>query len=217
MAAIGRLATSHDADSEMLPHFEKAELPILALLDVQGEIIDLMANGASLRETLNHIALLVERLAPPALCTILLLKPDGRHLRPAAGPSLPEDYIDAIDGIEIGDCAGSCGTAAFRKTPVIVSDIASDPLWVVPRDFVLSFGLRACWSMPILDKDETVLGTIAMYYREPRAPTSRDWGPARAGFAAGAPGAGAEPQGRGAAQQRGALASRRRGHQSRHL
>ncbi|MEJ0025049.1 MAG: ATP-binding protein [Rhizomicrobium sp.] len=176
MAAIGRLATSHDAHSEILPHFEKAKLPILALLEVQGEIIDLMAGGASLRETLSHIALLVERLAPPALCSILLLKADGLHLRPAAGPSLPRPFFEAIDGIEIGPCAGSCGTAAFRKTPVIVRDIANDPLWAGPRDFVLSFGLRACWSLPILDKNEAVLGTIAMYYREPRAPTSRDWG-----------------------------------------
>ncbi len=59
---------------------------------------------------------------------------------------------------------------------MIVSDIANDPLWAGPRDFVMSFGLRACWSLPILAQDGSVLGTIAMYYREPRAPTSRDWG-----------------------------------------
>ncbi|MEI9886149.1 MAG: ATP-binding protein [Rhizomicrobium sp.] len=174
------LTTDHAASSgtsdASLPHFDNAELPILELLNVQGEIIDLMASGAGLRETLSHIATLVESLAPPALCSILLLKPDGQHLRPAAGPSLPDDYMHAIDGIEIGPCAGSCGTAAFRKTPVIVSDIATDPLWEGPRDFVLSFGLRACWSLPILGQDDIVLGTIAMYYREPRAPTARDWG-----------------------------------------
>ena len=176
MAAIGGLARSPDAHSENLPHFERAELPVVELLEVQGEIIDLMASGASLRETLSRIALLVEKLAPPALCSILLLKPDGHHLRPAAGPSLPAPYFDAIDGVEIGPCAGSCGTAAYRKEPVIVSDIANDPLWAGPRDFALSFGLRACWSLPILTQDGAVLGTIAMYYRETRAPTSRDWG-----------------------------------------
>ena len=176
MAAICGLAISPDAHSDMLPDFDRSELPFRELLEVQGEIIDLMASGATLRDALSHIASLVERLAPPALCSILLLKPDGQHLRPAAGPSLPSAYVEAIDGIEIGPCAGSCGTAAFRKTPVIVSDIANDPLWAGPRDFVLSFGLRACWSLPILDEEGTVLGTIAMYYREPRAPTSRDWG-----------------------------------------
>lgn len=150
--------------------------PALALLRAQGDIIDLMADGAELRAVLNHIATLVEALAPPALCSILLLRSDGKHLRPAAAPSLPEVYCAAIDGVEIGPCAGSCGTAAFRKEPVIVTDIASDPLWVGPRDFTLSFGLRACWSLPIMTRNDIVLGTIAMYYMEPRAPTSRDWG-----------------------------------------
>ena len=176
MTTTGGQTAASDAYHGILPHFDRSELPILELLEVQGEIVDLMASGAGLRETLRHVAVLVESLAPPALCSILLLKPDGHHLRSAAGPSLPDAYVQAIDGIEIGPCAGSCGTAAFRKKPVIVSDIASDPLWEGPRDFVLSFGLRACWSLPILNRSGIVLGTIAMYYREPRAPTSRDWG-----------------------------------------
>ncbi len=176
MTATGGPSTTPDAYNGIVPRFDRKELPSSELLEVQGEIIDLMASGASLRETLSHIALLVDDLAPPALCSILLLKPDGHHLRPAAGPNLPPAYFQAIDGVEIGPCAGSCGTAAYRKVPVIVSDIATDPLWAGPRDFALSFGLRACWSLPILRRDGIVLGTIAMYYREPRAPTARDWG-----------------------------------------
>jgi PAS domain S-box-containing protein len=164
------------ANSVLLPHFPTSDLPVAELLDVQGTIIDLMASGASLRETLTHIATLVESLAPPALCSILLLQSDGRRLRPAAAPSLPEPFTRAVDGLEIGPCVGSCGTAAYRKEPVIVSDIATDPLWEPARDFTLSFGLRACWSMPIIRRDGTVLGTIAMYYREVRAPTGRDFG-----------------------------------------
>jgi PAS domain S-box-containing protein len=159
-----------------IPSPASAELPIAALLEAQGDIIDVMARGTPLREALKHIALLVERLAPPALCTILLLDADGRHLRHGAGPSLPDQFMQATDPLEIGPSVGSCGTAAFRKTPVIVSDIATDPLWELPRDFVLSFGLRACWSMPIMNDAGVVLGTIAMYYREPRAPTGRDFG-----------------------------------------
>jgi PAS domain S-box-containing protein len=150
--------------------------PLYALLQVQGEIIDMMANGEELSKTLHRIAVLVEGLAPPALCSIVLLNRDGKTLRPAAAPSLPAAYCEAIDGVEIGPSAGSCGTAAFVKHPVIVTDIATDPLWERPRDFTLSFGLRACWSMPIMNDDENVLGTIALYYAEPRAPTDRDWG-----------------------------------------
>jgi PAS domain S-box-containing protein len=153
-----------------------ADLPIAALLEAQGDIIDVMARGTPLPEALDHIARLVERLAPPALCSILLLQPDGRHLRHGAGPSLPDQYNRAIHDLEIGPSVGSCGTAAFRKEPVIVSDIATDPLWELPRDFTLSCGLRACWSMPVINDGGVVLGTIAMYYREPRAPTGRDFG-----------------------------------------
>ncbi len=151
-------------------------LPWKALLDERGKIIDLMASGAPLKETLVEIAHMVERLAPPALCSVLLLQPDGRHLRHGAGPSLPDAYNAAINDLEIGPSVGSCGTAAYRKTPVIVSDIATDPLWEGPREFALSFGLRACWSQPVIRHDGVVLGTIAMYYREPRKPSDRDFG-----------------------------------------
>lgn len=151
-------------------------MPWKALLDERTKIIDLMASGATLKETLTEIARMVERLAPPAWCSVLLLQPDGRHLRHGAGPSLPDAYNAAINDLEIGPSVGSCGTAAYRKTPVIVSDIATDPLWEGPREFALSFGLRACWSQPIIRHDGVVLGTIAMYYHEPRQPSERDFG-----------------------------------------
>ena len=144
--------------------------PAAMLLRAQAEILDRMADGAPLRETLTRIATLVEELAPPALCSILLLQPDGKRLRPAAAPSLPEAFCASVDGLEIGPSVGSCGTAAYRKEPVIVTDIATDPLWEKARDFTLSFGLRACWSLPIVTQTGAVLGTIAMYYDEPRAP-----------------------------------------------
>ncbi|MFZ1989151.1 MAG: GAF domain-containing protein, partial [Alphaproteobacteria bacterium] len=171
---LSRLRLPRSADAPTLN--SESAISLLALIEAQGNIIDNMADGAGLRETLTEIALLIERIAPPALCSILLLQRDGQHLRPAAAPSLPEQYRDAMNGIEIGPCAGSCGTAAYRKEPVIVTDIATDPLWAAPREFTLSFGLRACWSMPIIRSDGLVLGTIAMYYREPRAPTAGDWG-----------------------------------------
>lgn len=153
----------------------KADLPFAALLDAQSRIIDLMAGDRDLHENLTEITKLVEMLAPPALCSILLLQPDG-HLRIGAAPSLPQHYNEHVDGLPIGPAVGSCGTAAYHRRPVIVSDIATDPKWELPREFVLSVGLRACWSMPILDERRGVLGTVAMYYREKREPTGRDWG-----------------------------------------
>lgn len=153
-----------------------SRLPWKALVKERNRIIDKMASATSLTESLDAIAGMIEKLAPPALCSILLLEPDGKHLRHGAGPSLPEEYSRAINGLEIGPSVGSCGTAAYRKKPVIVSDIAADPLWEGPRAFAMSFGLRACWSMPIVSDNGTVLGTIAMYYRAPRKPSARDFG-----------------------------------------
>ena len=87
--------------------------------------------------------------------------------------SLPTSYSAAIAGREIGPSAGSCGTAAYRRTPVITSDIATDPLWADDHAVALAHGLRACWSTPILSSDRSVPGTFAIYHREPRSPTSQ--------------------------------------------
>jgi GAF domain-containing protein len=103
-----------------------------------------------------------------------LLEDDGKHLRHGAAPSLPKPYTEAINGGAIGPRAGSCGTAAYRTEPVFVSDIETDPLWEDFRDLALSNGLRACWSIPIMTAGRKVLGTFAMYHRQPREPTVRD-------------------------------------------
>src|SRR5262249_41016101 len=105
-----------------------------------------------------------------------LLNPDGVHLNVVAGPHLPHDWTRQMEKMPIGPCAGSCGTAAYRGSSVIVSDIATDELWDVPehRASALKHGLRASWSNPVLSWQGKVLGTFCMYYREPRSPTSRD-------------------------------------------
>jgi PAS domain S-box-containing protein len=120
---------------------------------------------------LDALCRLVEELSKGSLSSILLLDPDGNRLWHGAAPSLPKSYTDAINGGFIGPAAGSCGTAAYRKEPVIVSDIAEDPLWAEYRDLALPHGLRACWSTPVLASDGRVLGTFAIYSREPRSPT----------------------------------------------
>jgi PAS domain S-box-containing protein len=142
-----------------------------ALLAGEKRLLEMVARGDSLTHILNALCQLVEELAGGALSSILLLEPNSNRLRHGAAPSLPKTYIDAIDGSLIGPSAGSCGTAAYRGMPVIVSDIAHDPLWADYRGIALSHGLRACWSSPILSSEDKVLGTFAIYYREPRSPT----------------------------------------------
>jgi PAS domain S-box-containing protein len=102
------------------------------------------------------------------------LDPNANRLRHGAAPSLPIPYNEAIDGLVIGPSVGSCGTAAYRAEPVIVSDIATDPLWSDFRGLALAHGLQACWSTPILSSARSVLGTFAIYYREPRSPTPQE-------------------------------------------
>jgi PAS domain S-box-containing protein len=141
------------------------------LLAGEKRLLEMIARGESRTVILDALCRLVEELAGGTLSSILLLDPNAGCLRHGAAPSLPAPYMEAIDGIEIGPAAGSCGTAAYRGTPVVVSDIGTDPLWADYRDLALAHGLRACWSTPILSSEGRVLGTVAIYFREPRAST----------------------------------------------
>lgn len=140
----------------------------------QSRILQRIAANAPLNEVLNRLVLLIEAQSPNMLCSILLLSDDGDHIRHGAAPSLPEEYVKAIDGSAIGPKHGSCGTAMYRGEPVFVSDISTDPLWDDFRAFAEPHGLRACWSTPILSGRGKVLGSFAMYYREPRTPTGAE-------------------------------------------
>ncbi len=140
----------------------------------QARVLEMMATGAPLEDTLDALIRLIEEDSGGTLGSILLLTPDGKRLRHAAAPSLPESYSRAVDGVPVGPRSGSCGTAAYRKENVIVSDIEKDPLWKDYRDLALRHGLRACWSTPILGSTGKVLGTFAMYYPRPRSPGPED-------------------------------------------
>ena len=154
---------------------EQAARESAELLRCQNQVLELIAEGAPLRETLDFLLRVTEAQCPGMLCSILLLDPDGVRVRHGAAPSLPESFTRAIDGESIGPQAGSCGTAAFRREPVIVEDIATDSLWDDYRDFALKHDLRACWSVPIFDEQRRVLGTFALYFHNPGRPTGRHW------------------------------------------
>jgi GAF domain-containing protein len=142
----------------------------------QGRILEMIAANTPLGEILKSLVLLIEAQSEEMLCSVLLLSDDGNHIRHGAAPSLPEDYVKAVDGAPIGPKHGSCGTAMFRGQRVIVTDILSDPLWEDYCDLASAAGLRACWSTPIMSGRGKVLGSFAMYYREPRTPTGDEAG-----------------------------------------
>jgi two-component system cell cycle sensor histidine kinase/response regulator CckA len=140
------------------------------LLAWEKNALEIITSPLSLSGLLDCLMPGIEAQAPGALCSVLLLDETGVHLTHGSAPSLPKTYCEAIDGSAIGPQAGSCGTAAYTNRLVIVSDIASDPLWAEYKQIALPYGLRSCWSMPIRSSTERVLGTFAIYYREPREP-----------------------------------------------
>src|SRR5205814_2561386 len=146
------------------------------LLTGEKRLLEMIATGVPLASILDVLCRVIEEQRTGTLASVLLLRPDGQHLDSVAGPSLPREWTDQMASLPIGPCAGSCGTAAYRGSAVIVSDIATDPLWEVPehRAAALSHGLRASWSNPIMSSEGKVLGTFCIYERETRRPSAHD-------------------------------------------
>ena len=145
-----------------------------ALLSGQRRVLEMIAVGAPLPEVLESLVEVLEEQSDEMLCGICLVNAEGSMLEPIAGNSLPVAFRDGLaGGVPIAPSSGSCGTAAHRKQAVAVTDIATDPLWDDFRELALANDLRACWSTPILSKRGDVLGTFAIYHREPREPDPR--------------------------------------------
>jgi GAF domain-containing protein len=145
-----------------------------AMLANHVRVLELVATGKPLVHVLEAVVEAVETHCAGTIGSVLLMEDDGEHLRHGAAPGLPESYNRAVDGLRIGPRAGSCGTAAYRGEPVIVEDIATDPPWSDYRELAAEHDLGACWSHPIFSPERRVLGTLAMYYRQPRSPTAED-------------------------------------------
>jgi diguanylate cyclase (GGDEF)-like protein len=145
--------------------------------DGQQAVLELIAARAPLQRTLAELLHVSESHAPGILASILLLERAGasrRVLRHAAGPSLPRTFTTAVDGLEVGEGQGICGTAAHRREPVIVMDVTTDPLTTPYLEICHAHGLRAGWATPILSSAGAVLGTFALYYGPSRLPKPSD-------------------------------------------
>ncbi|MFC6520055.1 EAL domain-containing protein [Undibacterium arcticum] len=144
-------------------------------LQYEKKILEMIALDRPLPAILNEVCWWVEKvLSGHPRCSIILLDPDGVHVRVGAAPSLPVAYHHAIHGLPIGPAAGSCGTAIYRNEQIIVADIARDSRWGAYRAAALPHGLRACWSTPITVASGAVLGAFGVYYGEPATPSAED-------------------------------------------
>ena len=141
------------------------------LRNIQIKILERTSHGDSLKNVLEQIVLFAESQEEGMVCSILLLDSKEGRVYHGAAPHLPLEYIKAIDGVQIGPEAGSCGVAAYTGKQVFVEDINSHRFWVDYKHLALKHGLRACWSSPIFSSSNQVVGTFAVYYRELRKPT----------------------------------------------
>lgn len=141
------------------------------LRSLQQLIMTALADEVPIGEIADRLCRRVEEIAPDVVCSLLHIDAAGL-IHPLGGPSLPEDYSRALDGLAIGPNVGSCGTAAFYGEPVLATDLDTDPRWQPFKAMPLGVGLRACWSTPVKAKDGRVIATFAFYYRESRAPSN---------------------------------------------
>lgn len=144
------------------------------VLDRQTEVLELIAGAAPLPDVLTEILTSLEHLMPGARCSVLVLDRERKTLHHGAAPSLPEEYVASIEGMSIGEHAGSCGTAASLNAPVVAIDVRTDDRWVDFRDAAVAAGLRSCWSTPIEGRDGRPVGTFAVYHLQPHRPTRRE-------------------------------------------
>lgn len=145
------------------------------VIEEEKRMLELVAKGAPLEEVLDTLTHAIERISPESLCTVMLLDEEyRRYLSLVSGPSLPPGYLQALHNLEIGPFVGACGTAAYLNETVVVEDVATDAKFEGARDFVMSNGLRSCWSQPVRDSRNRVLGTFAMYHRYPARPRSQE-------------------------------------------
>ncbi len=138
--------------------------------DLQRQVLGALAADAPMADIMDILCRKVQGLAPNALCSILGVTADDR-LTVLAAPSLPAEFSAAVEGLPIGPRSGSCGTAAFRGTPVLVEDIATSPLWEDFRDLPIPAGITGCWSIPVKLRGGKVAATFAFYFQTAHGPT----------------------------------------------
>ena len=143
-------------------------------LKTLARLLETVTSRGALAPSLEELLGFSELLSPEMRCSILLVDAVSGLLRHCASPSLPAAYTLAIDKLPIAEGVGSCGTAAARRKTVIVGDIANSPLWEGYQELAASHDLRACWSTPLIDSEGVLLGTCAMYYAQPRTPTTAE-------------------------------------------
>ena len=144
------------------------------LLSHQQNILSKIALGTALNDVLNDICLSIEEIIDDSSAKCSILSLEGEQLFHCAAPNISAEYSQLINGVHIGPNVGSCGTAAYRKSRVIVENIETSPLWEDYKELALGFGLKSCWSTPIISTQSKILGTFAIYHNVAKVPSTKD-------------------------------------------
>jgi len=156
-------------------HQDISQRKLMELRDnYRGLVLEQLVQGVQLSVILQSIVHALEKDDSTMLCSVLLLDDSGKHLLTGAAPSLPRFYNEAINGVEIADNTGSCGTAAFFRKRVVVEDIQTHPYWAAYKALAAKAQLGSCWSEPIMGSNDTLLGTFAIYHQQEKAPDEHD-------------------------------------------
>lgn len=168
---IARLCKANSKNTQIISTIEQQVYERTLALKRQNDILSMISRDVPLPNILLAIVLMLEAQHPEVLCSILLLNQHKKTLHVSAAPSLPKAYNDALEGIAIGPNVGSCGAAAYSAQVCFAEDINTHPHWQPYLELAQSAGVRACWSKPIIDPTGKVLGTFALYHREPAIPS----------------------------------------------
>ncbi|MCA1601151.1 MAG: GAF domain-containing protein, partial [Acidobacteria bacterium] len=141
------------------------------LLDTQKQALEMVVGGSPLADVLKYLALIAEHQSAGSSIASILLLDEQERLHNGASPSLPEDYVQALEGIMADEGVGTCSVAAATCETIISPDLAADPKWQDLKHLPLALGLQSAWSLPIVAADKRVLGTFGTYFREKREPT----------------------------------------------
>jgi diguanylate cyclase (GGDEF)-like protein/PAS domain S-box-containing protein len=145
-----------------------------AIASGERRVFEKIAANAALTAVLEAICELIERATPESRCAVNLLERDKQALSFGVAPSLPREFVQAMDYAPIGIRYGSCSAAVYLSRLVTVADIETDAIWGYRREAARQAAFRAAWSTPIVASDGQVVGTFAVYRRQPGVPSSRD-------------------------------------------
>ena len=138
----------------------------------QNKILEMVAANVACDRTLRSVCRCVEKISPDFSVAVMLLDIKNQTLSVEQAPSLPEPFKVALDFLTVEEDGVACGAAVFANTQKFVEDIAKDPAWSGVHSLAANHGIRAAWSFPLHGEKERIIGTLDVYLKQSRRPST---------------------------------------------